>query len=66
MIFGSGTVNTGALGTYILSYRITDAAGNVSNIVNRTVNVVTGAVPVITLNGTNPINILRGASYVEL
>jgi len=36
----SGSVNTGVVGTYILEYTYTDAAGNVGNTVTRTVNVV--------------------------
>lgn len=41
-LVASGIVNTGALGTYTLSYGYTDAAGNVSTGATRTVNVITG------------------------
>lgn len=36
----SGSVNTAVSGTYLLQYRYIDAAGNVSNIVSRTVTVM--------------------------
>ena len=39
-ITGSGTVNTGAVGIYTLTYTATDAAGNLAVPVTRTVNVV--------------------------
>ncbi len=35
----SGTVNTGIAGVYVLSYKKTDLAGNMSNVVTRTVTV---------------------------
>ena len=39
-IMGSGTVNTGTVGIYTLTYTATDAAGNLAVPVTRTVNVV--------------------------
>ena len=47
----SGTVDVNTVGTYILSYDYTDAAGNAAVQVSRTVNVVDTTIPVITLNG---------------
>ena len=41
----SGTVDTGTVGAYILSYDVSDAAGNVATTVSRIVNVM---IPVIT------------------
>jgi hypothetical protein len=45
-IASSGSVDTSTLGTYTLKYRYTDEAGNQSNIVTRTVNVM--PIPAIT------------------
>ena len=36
----TGSVDTNTVGTYILSYDVTDTNGNVATTVNRTVNVV--------------------------
>lgn len=51
----SGTVNAGIQGSYTLTYRVTDAAGNQALAVTRTVNVVDTGAPSITLNGANPL-----------
>ena len=63
----SGSVNTGALGTYILEYRYTDGAGN-SGSVSRTVNVIAAPAPVISMSGsftgTGPVNV-TGTSSVN-
>jgi hypothetical protein len=40
----SGTVNTGTVGTYFITYSYTDQAGNVSSSVTRTVNVIPATV----------------------
>ena len=42
-------VNTGTPGVYTVTYDVTDANGNVATQVTRTVNVITGDIPVITL-----------------
>lgn len=44
----SGSVDLNQTGTYILEYSHTDTAGN-SATINRTVNVITGGIPSITL-----------------
>ena len=41
----SGSVNTAVLGTYVLEYRKTDIAGNVSMTITRTIQII--PVPVI-------------------
>ena len=43
-----GTVNANALGTYVLTYAFTDAAGNAATQATRTVTVVDTTGPVIT------------------
>lgn len=54
----SGTVNTSAVGTYTISYSVSDAAGNTACTVTRTVNVVAApdnVAPTITLVGADTI-----------
>ncbi|GAA0729997.1 hypothetical protein GCM10009430_40790 [Aquimarina litoralis] len=55
-----------AVGSYTIYYDATDAAGNTSIQVTRTVDVVDTTAPVITLNGANPQIIELGAGYTEL
>jgi uncharacterized repeat protein (TIGR01451 family) len=50
----SGTVNVNTPGTYTLTYRATDPAGNVATPVTRTVKVVDTTPPTITLNTFAP------------
>jgi surface protein len=47
----SGTVNTSTAGTYTISYSVTDAAGNVATVVQRTV-IVSVASSISFVNGT--------------
>ncbi len=50
----TGQVDISALGTYVLTYTASDAAGNVAT-VTRIVNVVDTTPPTIALNGDNPL-----------
>jgi len=63
----TGTVNTNAPGTYTLTYRATDAAGNTGT-ATRSVEViyVDRTPPVITLNGSRTIQIMQGEDYIEM
>ena len=61
----SGSVNTNIVGSYTLTYSVTDSDGNLVS-VTRTVNIVDTISPVITLNGTNPLTIVQGNPYTEL
>lgn len=61
----SGSVNTATVGAYIITYNATDSSGNVATPVTRTVNVVDGNIPVITLNGVTS-DITVGGTYTEL
>lgn len=47
--FNSGTVNTGALGTYVVSYVYVDGAGNTGS-TNRTIHVVDTVAPTASVN----------------
>ena len=53
----SGTVDTNATGSYVLSYSATDAAGNSAAVVTRTVTVADLTAPVIALNGDAEITV---------
>ena len=59
-------VNTGAIGSYTVTYNVSDSQGNAAIEVTRTVDVVDTTAPVITLLGSNPQQIEAGAPYVEL
>lgn len=52
-IMVSGSVNANVVGSYVLTYSVSDGTHSVS--VDRTVNVVDTTAPVITLNGQSPI-----------
>jgi hypothetical protein len=60
----TGIIDTSTLGTYTGTYTVTDSSNNTVNI-TRTINVITGNAPVITLSGSNPMSIMRGVSYTE-
>src|SRR5690606_31127172 len=51
----TGSVNANVIGTYSLTYRVTDSSGNQAIALTRTVNVVDTGAPSITLIGANPI-----------
>jgi hypothetical protein len=59
----AGSVLT-SKGTYTVTYKATDGAGNTAT-ATRTVNVVDTIAPVITLNGSNPMTVQCGSGYVE-
>lgn len=64
-IVTTNPVNTTVLGAQTVTYNVSDAAGNPSS-ATRTVNVVADTVaPVITILGSNPVNILTGAPYTD-
>ena len=61
----SGSVNVNVAGTYIVTYSVSDAAGNnVSETRTVIVNPDTTA-PVITLNGSSTVNLTVGDNYTE-
>jgi cytochrome c peroxidase len=62
----SGSVNTANVGSYTLSYNVSDAAGNKAATVTRRVNVILGAdntSPSITLLGNKTMSIVQGTSF---
>lgn len=58
-------VNTSLLGAYIVTYNVSDAAGNPATEVTRTVNVVDTTVPVITRLGLATTSIVVGNVYTD-
>ena len=62
---GGDAVDTNTLGTYIVTYNVTDTSGNVATQVTRTVNVVDTTPPVITLTGDAEIILSVGDVYEE-
>lgn len=64
IVIDSSDVNTSAVGTYIVTYTVSDAAGNIAT-AERTVNVLDPDAPVITLLGDNPLYLNVDDTYVE-
>ena len=66
IIIGGDTVNTSLGGTYVVTYNVSDAAGNNAAEVVRTVNVIADTTaPVITLIGSANISLELGDSYSD-
>ncbi|MCL6296355.1 immunoglobulin-like domain-containing protein, partial [Jejuia spongiicola] len=66
IVVGGDTVNTGVAGTYVVTYNVSDAAGNAATEVTRTVNVIPDTTaPVITLVGSSPVNLNVGDTYTD-
>lgn len=67
-VTATGSVNTGVADSYTITYKATDNAGNTAT-KTRTVNVITGVVdtvaPVITLNGANPMSVVKGDVFTD-
>ncbi len=59
------TVNTDAVGSYSVTYRVSDANGNAAVEVVRTVKVVDTTVPVITLSGSSTVTHEAKGTYVD-
>jgi len=67
IVIGGDSVDTNTVGTYIVTYNVSDAAGNSAPQVTRTVNVnPDSTAPVINLNGASTVNINVGGNYTEL
>ncbi|MEH6536949.1 MAG: immunoglobulin-like domain-containing protein [Psychroserpens sp.] len=66
IIIAGDTVNTNTAGTYIVTYNVSDAAGNAATEVERTVTVNPDTTaPVIILVGDSTINLNLGDAYTE-
>ena len=53
------------VGSYTVTYNVSDTVGNAATQVTRTVNVVDTTVPVITLSGDATVTIWVGAVYID-
>ncbi len=66
IVIGGDTVNTSLGGTYVVTYNVSDAAGNAATEVTRTVNMIPDTTaPVITLIGSTNISLELGDSYSD-
>jgi len=68
IIIGGDAVNTNILGTYLVTYNVSDAANNPAIEVTRIVNinaVVDTTAPVITLIGSSSVDLNVGDTYTE-
>lgn len=61
----TGSVNTAVAGTYVLTYNVSDAAGNNATAVTRTVNVGDTIAPTLSLSGDNPMDHTLGNLFVD-
>ncbi|NIA14454.1 MAG: DUF5011 domain-containing protein [Nitrospiraceae bacterium] len=59
------SVNTAVLGTYTVTYNVTDSAGNAAPEVTRTVRVVDTTAPAISRAGASPLNAEAGSAYTD-
>ena len=66
IMIDDSAVDTSILGSYSVTYDVSDAEDNASETKTRTVNVVDTTPPVITLIGDSPQNIEIDAGYTEL
>ena len=66
IVIDASAVNVNTIGSYTVTYNVSDAAGNAAIQVTRTVNVVDTTIPEITLTGANPQSIELGTPYSEL
>ncbi len=64
-IVTSNPVNADALGSYTITFSVSDSAGNAAAVVSRTVNVLDSAAPVLTVLGANPVTIEQFTAYVD-
>ncbi len=61
----AGTVDASTVGSYTVTYTVSDAAGNAATPVTRQVDVVDTTSPIISMNGTSPVTVECGASYTD-
>lgn len=58
-------VNVNTVGSYTVTYSVSDSSNNAATVVARTVNVVDQTAPTITILGDNPATIEAGSSYTD-
>ena len=65
VVVGGDSVNTNSVGTYTVTYNVSDEAGNAAIAVIRTVNVVDTTAPVIIVVGGGAITHEQGTVYTD-
>ncbi len=65
IVTGGLPIDTSSVGTFTVTYDVTDSSGNSAVQVTRTVNVIDTTVPVITLTGTSPVSVVVGGTYTD-
>ena len=65
IVVGGDTVDTGAAGTYIITYNVSDGAANTAVPITRTVNVVDTTPPVLTRIGLQTITVQCGGTFTD-
>ncbi|WP_458626247.1 immunoglobulin-like domain-containing protein [Winogradskyella sp. PC D3.3] len=66
IVIDASAVNTATVGSYAVTYNVSDSEGNPASQVTRTVNVVDTTSPIITLNGPATVNLDACDTYNEL
>ncbi|PNQ72866.1 hyalin, partial [Hanstruepera neustonica] len=66
VVIDNSSVDETTVGSYTVTYNVSDAAGNSAVQVTRTVNVVDTTVPTITLNGLSTVTVEACGTYNEL
>lgn len=61
----ANAVNTAKVGTYTVTYNVSDEAGNAAAAVTRTVQVVDSTKPIITMLGGNPVTVEKNSVYTD-
>jgi len=65
VVYSEDNFNTSKVGTYVLNYQVSDANGNTSNKLQRTISVVDTTKPLITLNGDEEVTIYQSDMFVD-
>lgn len=65
IVIGGDTVDRATPGTYVITYRVQDSAGNVSPLITRSVEVSDLGLPVITLLGPTNVTVDCGATFAD-
>jgi len=66
IVIDAGNVDTAVPGNYVVTYDVSDSAGNSAVTATRTVTCQDTTPPVITLLGDNPQIVIAGTPYIEL
>lgn len=66
VVIDNSNVDTSTIGSYIVTYNVTDASGNAASQIIRTVNVVDISGPIITLTGDDPQIIEACDVYIDI